>query len=95
MQSPIMQARDHILKNCLPLVKENHTEMVIPCYARDEADFKAALDLAEVKSAIASLGVKVRLTVVDKQGIPGPEILIAPVEAALDGTLDRYLKKYE
>lgn len=90
-----MQARDHIINTCLPLVKPEHTEMVIPCYARDEADFKAALNLAEVKSAIASIGIKVRLLVVDKCSVPLPEILIAPIESAIDGTLDRFLKRYD
>lgn len=95
MRTPTRQARDHILFVCLPLVQAKHTEIVIPCYARDEADYKAALELSEVKKEIARIGIAVRLLVVDRPPAPGPNSLIAPIEGIFDGTLDRYMRRYD
>ena len=52
--SPLEQCKRHILENCLPLVRAEHKEMIIPCYMQDTDDYRQALELEEIKQAIAS-----------------------------------------
>lgn len=91
MKPPIEQAKDHILKTCLPLVKPHHKKMWLPCLAEDVEDYRQALELPEVKQALPK-GVEVEIKIVTKDGEPAPDIVIATVEDAANGNLDRYLK---
>lgn len=88
----IEQARDHILNTCLPLVRQHHHTGIIPCLRQDYDDYKAALELEEVKSAILALSIKVELVIVGADGRPEAEIVIATYEDAANGNLERYLK---
>ena len=92
MKSPIQQAKDHILNVCLPLVEPQHEIMVIPCYRQDYGDYQKALELPEVRSAIQAKGVKAKFLIVGKNGNPEPQIVIATIKDAANGTLDRYLQ---
>lgn len=87
----IEQARDHILNTCLPLVRRHHQKMVIPCLRQDYDDYKAALELEEVTSAIAQHNIKVELVIVGPDGRPEAEIVIATYKDVTNGSLDRYL----
>ncbi len=92
--SPIEQGKRHILQTCLPLVKEGHKEMIIPCYRRDYEDYAAALKLPEVVKAIEQSGLeRVTLQVVDKHGKPLPDIVIATVKDVASGKLDEFMKR--
>jgi hypothetical protein len=75
-------------------VKAEHKEMVIPCFLQDANDFRQALELEEIKTALASKNLeKVTLQPVDKHGRPLPDILIATVDAVAQGKLDDLMKE--
>lgn len=86
------KCRDHILNTCLPLVRPHHQKMIIPCLRRDYDDYKAALELEEVKSAIAERGIEVELVIVGADGKPEQSIIIATYEDVANGNRDRYLE---
>jgi hypothetical protein len=92
--SPLEQCKRHILENCLPLVRAEHKEMIIPCYMQDTDDYRQALELEEIKQAIASKRLeKVTLQPVDKHGRPLPDIVIATVDDVAQGKLDDLMKE--
>lgn len=88
---PIEQAKNHILNTCIPLLKPEHQEMWIPCLPEDYDDYRQALELPEVKSRIPS-HIKVTLKPMTRDGKLIPDIVIATVEDAANGRLERYLK---
>lgn len=87
----IQQAKDHILNTCLPMLQPQHKKLLIPCLQIDYDDYCKALELPEVKSAIPP-NIEVELVAVGKDGKPLPDIVIATVEDAANGNLERYLK---
>lgn len=91
MKSPLEQAKDHILKNCLPLVQPQHRKIIIPCYRQDYPDFEAALSLPEVKRELEKIGIPVELVVIGPDGKPAPEIVIATIDDVASGKVHRYL----
>lgn len=92
MPKPLIeQAKDHILNTCIPLIEPGHQEMWIPCRLRDYEIYRQALELPEVKSKIPS-HIKVTLTLASEDMKALPNIVIATVEDAANGNLDRYLK---
>lgn len=55
----ITQAKAWILSYCLPQIKAGDSRVVIPCHTEDLGAFMAAMELPEVKDAIALAGVEV------------------------------------
>lgn len=91
MKPLIDQAKQHIIFTCVPLLKNHHQKMLIPCYLEDYEIYRQALELPEVRAVIPP-HIEVILQAVTKDGKPVPDILIATVEDAANGNLDRYLK---
>lgn len=92
--SPLEQCKRHNLEKCLPLVEPQHKEMIMPALVIDVKDYREALELEEVKQAIAAKGLeKVTVEATDKDGNFLPDILVATHDDVASGKLDEILKQ--
>lgn len=92
MKHPIQQAKEHLLKNLRQHRNLDVEEIVYPCLPQDLADFRSALELIEVQAEFNRRGVKARIIAVSKTGEPLPDIVIATVDDAASGKVDKWFK---
>jgi hypothetical protein len=92
MKSPIEQCKEHILKYLNIAISERKKEVWIRSSQIDYKDYLEASKLPDIKECAEKNGIKLKVVLCDKDGIPVPDIFIATIEDVANGKFHEYLK---